>query len=78
VIHHIGTDICKVIEQGICVTIVFGVFDISLSPDMIIIGGGISKNFNMYGPLLSVKTVVKPASMMNDAGIVGAAMAAVK
>jgi polyphosphate glucokinase len=52
--------------------------DLLLSPDMIIIGGGISKNFNMYGPLLSVKTVVKPASMMNDAGIVGAAMAAVK
>jgi polyphosphate glucokinase len=47
-----------------------------LSPDMIIIGGGISKNFDIYGPLLDVPTTVVPASMMNDAGIVGAAMAA--
>jgi polyphosphate glucokinase len=47
-----------------------------LSPDLIILGGGVSKNFDLYSKHLEVPVQVIPASMMNDAGIVGAAMAA--
>jgi polyphosphate glucokinase len=47
-----------------------------LSPDLILIGGGVSKHFELYKQFLSVKTEIMPASMLNDAGIVGAAMAA--
>lgn len=46
-------------------------------PDLIILGGGISKHHAKYLPYLSVKTEVVPAQMLNEAGIVGAALAAV-
>jgi polyphosphate glucokinase len=48
-----------------------------LSPQLIIIGGGISKKSEKFLPLLTgLRAKVVPAGMLNDAGIVGAAMAA--
>jgi len=48
-----------------------------LSPQLIIIGGGISKKSEKFLPLLTgLRAKVVPAAMLNDAGIVGAAMAA--
>jgi polyphosphate glucokinase len=47
-----------------------------LSPSLIIIGGGISKKADKFIPRLSgLRAPVVPAAMLNDAGIVGAAMA---
>jgi polyphosphate glucokinase len=46
-----------------------------LSPDLIIIGGGVSKKTDRYLPHVKVKTPVVPAVLQNNAGIVGAAMA---
>jgi polyphosphate glucokinase len=43
-------------------------------PNLIIIGGGISKKADKYLPLIKVDTEVVPAGLQNDAGIVGAAM----
>jgi polyphosphate glucokinase len=45
-------------------------------PDLFIIGGGISKNSDKYIPLLTVETKVVKAQFQNEAGIVGAALAA--
>jgi len=45
-------------------------------PDLFIIGGGISKEYEKYLPLLTVEARVVPAQFLNEAGIVGAAMAA--
>jgi polyphosphate glucokinase len=46
-----------------------------LSPGLIIIGGGISKKSDKFVPLLTgIKAHIVPAAMLNDAGIVGAAM----
>lgn len=45
-------------------------------PDLFIIGGGISKDFDSYAPLLEVDTPVVRATFLNEAGIVGAALAA--
>jgi len=45
-------------------------------PDLFIIGGGISKKSEKYVPLLEIKTPVVPAQFLNEAGIVGAALAA--
>jgi polyphosphate glucokinase len=50
--------------------------ELLLSPDLILIGGGVSKNFELYGKYLTTKVKVDTASLLNDAGIVGAAMAA--
>jgi polyphosphate glucokinase len=47
-----------------------------LSPDLIIIGGGISKKSDKFLPRLRLRCKVVPATLLNDAGIVGAAMAA--
>jgi polyphosphate glucokinase len=48
-----------------------------LSPSLIIIGGGISKKSDKFLPLLTgLRAPVVAAGMLNDAGIVGAAMAA--
>lgn len=47
-----------------------------LSPDLILIGGGVSKNFDLYKNFLDVPVKVENASLFNDAGIIGAAMAA--
>lgn len=45
-------------------------------PDLFVIGGGISKNFEKFGPRLDVTTPVVRALMQNRAGIIGAALAA--
>jgi polyphosphate glucokinase len=47
-----------------------------LSPDLFIIGGGISKESEKFVPLLKgIRARIVPATMLNNAGIVGAAMA---
>lgn len=48
------------------------------TPDLIIIGGGISKKFDKFAKYLESSAQVVPAKFMNDAGIIGAAMAASK
>lgn len=47
--------------------------ELLLSPDCIIIGGGISKNFDQYVDCLKTKAEVIPAQLKNNAGIIGAA-----
>jgi polyphosphate glucokinase len=47
-----------------------------LWPDLIIVGGGVSKKHHKFLPLLTVDTTIVPAQMHNEAGIVGAALAA--
>ncbi len=49
--------------------------ELLFSPDLFLLGGGISRDFPKYKKHLSVKAKVKPAQMRNVAGIVGAAMA---
>lgn len=47
-----------------------------LWPDLIIIGGGVSRKHKKYLPKLTVKTKVVPAGLLNEAGIIGAALLA--
>jgi polyphosphate glucokinase len=44
------------------------------SPDLFIVGGGASKVAEQWLPLISIETDVVPATMANNAGIVGAAL----
>jgi polyphosphate glucokinase len=48
-----------------------------LWPDLIVIGGGISKKAEKFLPHLSARTRVVPAQMLNEAGIAGAALAGI-
>lgn len=45
-------------------------------PDIVIIGGGVSKSFSEFKPYLHLDTEVVPAKSRNHAGIIGAALAA--
>lgn len=51
--------------------------DFLLSPDLIIIGGGISKEFDEFHRYLDVRPEVVAAQLRNHAGIIGAAVRAV-
>jgi len=46
------------------------------TPDLFVVGGGVSKEADKWVPHLNLRTPVKPAELLNNAGIVGAAMAA--
>ena len=48
-----------------------------LTPDLLIVGGGVSKNHEEFLPLLRLDTPIVPAVLRNNAGIVGAATLAV-
>ena len=47
-------------------------------PNLYIIGGGISKESEKYLPLLTIETPVVTAQLLNEAGIVGAALGALR
>jgi polyphosphate glucokinase len=46
------------------------------TPDLFVVGGGVSKEAVKWVPYLDLHTPVRPAELLNNAGIVGAAMAA--
>ena len=46
------------------------------SPDCIILGGGQSKKYDKFQEFLTADVEILPAQMLNDAGIIGAAIAA--
>ncbi len=47
-----------------------------MSPDLIIVGGGISRQSEKWVPRLTgIRARIVPAALLNNAGIVGAAMA---
>ena len=43
------------------------------SPDLFVVGGGVSSDAEHYLPLLRLRTPIVPAALLNTAGIVGAA-----
>jgi polyphosphate glucokinase len=51
----------------------FGVIEDLFWPDLIVIGGGVSKKSDRFLPLLHLRAPIVPAQLRNDAGIIGAA-----
>ena len=48
------------------------------TPDLFIVGGGVSKESENFLPLLKLSTPIIPAKLLNRAGILGAAYLARK
>jgi polyphosphate glucokinase len=46
------------------------------SPDLIIVGGGVSRKADKWLPMIDAGVDIVPAALTNDAGIVGAALIA--
>jgi len=51
--------------------------DVITAPDLIIIGGGLSKEWADFKDYITIDTSVIPAKLLNNAGIVGAAASAI-
>jgi polyphosphate glucokinase len=45
-----------------------------MSPDLIVLGGGVSKRADKFLHLIEIETEIVPAKLQNRAGIVGAAL----
>lgn len=50
--------------------------EVLFTPDLFILGGGVSKKSEKFMEHIDVRAEVLPAQLLNDAGIIGAAMAA--
>jgi polyphosphate glucokinase len=50
--------------------------ELLLSPRLFIIGGGVSRKSDRFFPLIDVRTPMVPATLLNNAGIIGAAVTA--
>jgi polyphosphate glucokinase len=48
------------------------------SPELIVVGGGVSKSWDKFGPLIDIETEIVPATLQNKAGIIGAALVATR
>ncbi|MFT3860656.1 polyphosphate--glucose phosphotransferase [Micropruina sp.] len=48
------------------------------SPDLLVVGGGVSKKADKFLPHLKLRTPIVPAQLQNRAGIIGAAVLAVQ
>jgi polyphosphate glucokinase len=46
------------------------------TPDLFVVGGGVSKSWEKFGHLIDIETEIVPATLQNRAGIVGAALVA--
>ena len=52
--------------------------EIICAPDLIIVGGGTSNDWERFSEHISIETPILPAEFLNQAGIIGAAMGAVQ
>ena len=44
------------------------------SPELFVVGGGVSKKADSFLPLIDIETEIVPATLLNKAGVVGAAL----
>ncbi len=51
----------------------FSALEFLLRPELIVVGGGVSRRADKFLPLLTLDTKIVPAQLQNEAGIVGAA-----
>jgi polyphosphate glucokinase len=52
----------------------FGLLESLLSPELIIVGGGVSKKAEKFLPHIEIRTPIVAAQLQNEAGIIGAAV----
>jgi polyphosphate glucokinase len=48
--------------------------ELLFSPDLFVVGGGVSKKADKFLPLIDIDTEIIPAELLNAAGIIGAAL----
>jgi polyphosphate glucokinase len=61
-------------EWGKRLTTYYRTLEQLFSPDLFVVGGGVSKKADKFLPLIDIDTEIIPAELLNAAGIVGAAL----
>jgi polyphosphate glucokinase len=61
-------------QWGVRLTRYFSHLEKIFSPDLFVIGGGVSKQSDEFFPFITISTPLVPAGLLNNAGIVGAAL----
>lgn len=56
----------------------FSALEFYLSPELFVVGGGVSRRAEKFLPLLKLEAAIVPASFQNEAGIIGAAYLAAR
>ncbi|HEY8059485.1 MAG TPA: ROK family protein [Acidimicrobiales bacterium] len=59
-------------------TTYYRTLEMLFSPELFVVGGGISKQSEEFLPLVKIDTEIVPATLLNKAGVVGAALCAVE
>ena len=55
-------------------TVYYRTLEKLFSPELFVVGGGVSKQSENFLPLLDLDTEIVPATLLNKAGVVGAAL----
>jgi len=63
-------------DWGARLTRYFGHLENLVWPDLFVVGGGVSKKFSRWQPYVQTRTPMVPAELLNEAGIIGAALLA--
>lgn len=63
-------------EWAARLTVYYRAVERLFSPDLIVVGGGVSKKADKFLDLIEIDTPLVPAALRNSAGIIGAALAA--
>ena len=65
-------------EWGKRLNFFFSHVETIMHPDLFIVGGGVSKKMDRFKKYITIDTTVIPAQLLNNAGIIGAAMFALE
>ncbi|MGL5826559.1 MAG: polyphosphate--glucose phosphotransferase [Nocardioides sp.] len=63
-------------EWALRLTKYYSTLEKLFSPDLIVVGGGVSRDSDEFLPLIDIETPIVPAKLRNTAGVVGAALSA--
>lgn len=63
-------------EWAARLTVYYRTLERLFSPELIVVGGGVSKSSHLFLPLVDIETEIVPATLRNKAGIIGAALVA--
>ena len=61
-------------EWAARLTVYYRTLEALFSPSLFVVGGGISKKADQFLPLIDIETELVPASLRNQAGVIGAAL----
>jgi len=65
-------------QWGVRLTRYFSHLEKLFSPELFVVGGGVSKQSDEFFPFVKISTPIVPAKLLNNAGIVGAALFALE